>query len=60
MTDELKPAKYQWRSRIKGGAWDAWENGRFGQEVPPFIEVEERKIPKSEVDESGNTGWMIP
>lgn len=35
--------KWQWRSRIKGGAWDAWEQGRFGQEVPPFMEVEERR-----------------
>lgn len=37
-------AVWQWRSRIKGGAWDAWENGRYGQEAPPFMEVQERKI----------------
>ena len=35
---------WQWRSRIKGGAWDAWERGRFGQEIPPFMEVEERPL----------------
>lgn len=34
----------QWRSRIKGGPWDAWENGRYGQEVPPFMDVEERTV----------------
>lgn len=38
----VKAAEWQWRSRIKGGAWDAWENGRYGQPVPPFMEVEER------------------
>lgn len=42
--------KWQWRSRIKGGAWDAWEQGRFGQEVPPFMEVEERPVPEPEAD----------
>jgi hypothetical protein len=39
-----QPAAKQWRARIKGGAWDAWENGRYGQEVPPFMEVEERDL----------------
>jgi hypothetical protein len=38
----LKGAQWQWRSKIKGGAWDAWENGRYGQPVPPFMEIEER------------------
>ena len=32
---------WKWRSRIKGGAWDAWENGRFGGPPPPFADVEE-------------------
>lgn len=36
-----EPVAWQWRSRIKGGAWDAWESGRYGQEIPPFMEVEE-------------------
>lgn len=35
---------WQWRSRIKGGAWDAWENGRYGQQAPPFMDVEERQL----------------
>lgn len=33
---------WEWRSRLKGGAWDAWEQGRFGQEIPPFADVQER------------------
>ena len=37
-------AAWQWRSRIKGGEWDAWERGRYNQEVPPFMEVEERPL----------------
>lgn len=39
-----EPVAWQWRSRLKGGAWDAWERGRFNQEVPPFAEVEERPL----------------
>ena len=36
---------WQWRSRIKGGAWDAWEMGRFRPDYPPpFMEVEERPL----------------
>lgn len=38
----VEATAWQWRSRIKGGSWDAWEQGRFNQEVPPFAEVEER------------------
>jgi hypothetical protein len=41
---EPEPAAWQWRSRIKGGAWDAWENGRYGQQVPPFMDAEERPL----------------
>lgn len=45
MTDTApQAAAWQWRSRIKGGAWDAWENGRYGQEIPPFLDIEEREI----------------
>ena len=40
----IEPVAWQWRTRIKGGAWDAWENGRFGQPVPPFMDVEERPL----------------
>ena len=40
----VEATRWQWRSRIKGGEWDAWEQGRFGQEIPPFAEVEERAI----------------
>jgi len=39
-----EPVAWQWRSRINGGAWDAWENGRYRQQVPPFMEVEERPL----------------
>jgi hypothetical protein len=39
-----EPVAHQWRSRIKGGAWDAWENGRYGQTPPPFMEIEERPL----------------
>jgi hypothetical protein len=55
-TDGAGPADWQWRSRIKGGAWDAWERGRFSQEVPPFMEVQERPLyaapPAPEVKEA--------
>ena len=40
----VEATRWQWRSRLKGGAWDAWEEGRFGQEIPPFAEVEERAV----------------
>lgn len=39
-----EPVAWQWRSRIKGGAWDAWERGRYNGEVPPFMDVEERPL----------------
>lgn len=39
-----EPVAWQWRSRIKGGVWDAWEYGRHGAEVPPFMDVEERTL----------------
>ena len=42
--EAVAPVMWQWRSRLKGGAWDAWERGRFNQEVPPFAEVEERAL----------------
>ncbi len=47
--------KWRWRSRVKGGAWDAWEQGRYGGEVPPFMEVEEQYalLPASGAVESG-------
>lgn len=39
------PVAWQWRSRIRGGAWDAWENGRYGEfELAPFMEIEERPL----------------
>lgn len=41
---EAEPVAWRWRSRIKGGAWDAWESGRYGRVVPPFMEVEERAL----------------
>lgn len=41
---EAAPIAWQWRSRLKGGAWDAWERGRYNAEVPPFAEVEERAL----------------
>lgn len=44
-TEAACPAAWQWRSRIKGGAWDAWESGRFGGPAPPFMDIEERRIP---------------
>jgi hypothetical protein len=40
-----KPVMWEWRSRFKGGTWDAWESGRYGGEAPPGMEVEERTIP---------------
>jgi predicted nuclease with TOPRIM domain len=40
----IEPVAKQWRARVKGGAWDAWENGLYGQEVPPFMEIEERDL----------------
>lgn len=39
---EAGPVAWRWRSRMKGGQWDAWEQGRYGAEVPPFMEVEEQ------------------
>lgn len=39
-----EPVAWQWRSRVKGGAWDAWENGRYGSEPAPFMEVEHRVV----------------
>ncbi|MEA9605756.1 hypothetical protein QY702_04640 [Xanthomonas campestris pv. plantaginis] len=39
-----EPVAWQWRSRVKGGAWDAWENGRYGSELAPFMEVEHRAL----------------
>jgi hypothetical protein len=39
-----EPVAWQWRSRIKGGAWDSWETGRYGQQVPPFMDVQERAL----------------
>lgn len=39
-----EPVAWQWRTRIKGGAWDAWENGRYRQQCPPFREVDERAL----------------
>lgn len=41
---DAEPVAHQWRTRIKGGAWDAWENGKYRQECPPFMEVEERPL----------------
>ena len=41
---EPEPVAWQWRTRIKGGFWDAWESGKFGQECPPFMEYEERAL----------------
>lgn len=38
------PAAWQWRRRIKGGAWDAWENGRYDFEPAPFMDVEHRAL----------------
>lgn len=40
----VEATQWQWRSRLKGSAWDAWEQGRFGQEIPPFAEVEKRAV----------------
>jgi hypothetical protein len=37
-----EPIARRWRSRMKGGAWDAWEQGRYGGEIPPFMDVEEQ------------------
>ncbi|HJE71442.1 hypothetical protein [Pseudomonas oryzihabitans] len=39
-----EPVAWQWRSRIKGGAWDAWENGRYDFEPAPFMDVEHRGL----------------
>jgi hypothetical protein len=39
-----EPVAWQWRSRIKGGAWDAWENGRNDSEPAPFMDVENRAL----------------
>lgn len=44
MTERPKPVAWQWRWRMKGGAWDAWERGRFGSDAPPFMDVEERGL----------------
>ncbi|MBN9459003.1 MAG: hypothetical protein J0I54_20415 [Bosea sp.] len=54
---------WEWRSRVKGGAWDAWEQGRFGQEIPPFADVQERwtgpaTLAKSASEPAGGgDGW---
>lgn len=40
----VEATQWQWRIRLRGGAWDAWEQGRFGQEIPPFADVEERAV----------------
>ncbi|PPT23065.1 hypothetical protein [Xanthomonas arboricola] len=40
----VEPVAWQWRSRVKGGAWDAWENGRYGSEPAPFMEVQHRAL----------------
>ena len=39
-----EPVAWQWRSRIKGGAWYAWENGLYGAPIPTFLEIEERPL----------------
>ncbi|MCC4613615.1 hypothetical protein LL963_16210 [Xanthomonas campestris pv. esculenti] len=39
-----EPVAWQWRSRIKDGAWDAWENGRYDSEPAPFMDVEHRAL----------------
>lgn len=39
-----EPVAWQWRSRIKGGAWDARENGRYDFEPAPFMDVEHRGL----------------
>jgi len=39
-----EPVAWQWRSRIKGGAWDAWENGRYDFQPAPFMDVEHRAL----------------
>lgn len=39
-----EPVAWQWRSRIKGGAWEAWENGRYKFEPAPFMDVEHRAL----------------
>lgn len=38
------PVLWQWRSRIRGGAWDAWERGRYPGPVAPFMDIEERPL----------------
>lgn len=45
----LRPVAWQWRSRFKGAAWDAWENGRYGEPIPPFMDVEERPLYAAEM-----------
>ncbi|MGQ5356469.1 hypothetical protein ACULML_17640 [Xanthomonas arboricola pv. corylina] len=44
----VEPVAWQWRSRIKGGAWDAWENGRYDSEPAPFMDVEHRVRPAAQ------------
>ncbi|MBO9766468.1 MULTISPECIES: hypothetical protein [Xanthomonas] len=39
-----EPVAWQWRSRITGGAWDTWENGRYCSEPAPFMDVEHRAL----------------
>lgn len=39
-----EPDAWRWRSRIKGGGWDAWENGRYAQNAPLGMEVEEQAL----------------
>lgn len=41
---EAVPVDYHWRSRIKGGAWDAWERGRAPKHQAPFMDFEERPL----------------
>lgn len=56
---ESEPVAWQWRSRIKGGAWDSWENGRgrHGHDIPPFMDVEERPLYAHPPRSLSNEGW---